>query len=52
MGVQVPWTATALVVDMLYDSANLVITQILLFLFWGQTLNELVGGPSWDFDCG
>mmetsp|Transcript_14227 Transcript_14227/g.42975 ORF Transcript_14227/g.42975 Transcript_14227/m.42975 type:complete len:384 (-) Transcript_14227:2002-3153(-) len=41
LGIKVPWTATALVVDMLYDSANLVITQILLFLFWGQTLNEL-----------
>ena len=42
---QVAWTATALVVDMMYDSANLLLTQFLMFLFFGQTLNELARHP-------
>ncbi len=30
---------------MVYDSANLLLTQFLMFLFFGQTLNELVRHP-------
>lgn len=36
-----PWTATILVIDMLWDSTIIVLTHILEWIIFGQSLNEL-----------